>query len=165
MPDGGAERVAEDAEERKVGRHVNAGEEVGEGVVEEEVALEHDLWAELHVDDVRDEQGYLAEEEEEHYAHEHERDAAVEFAGRVAELPLAPLDLGELARDEGVDEDEDGQGYDEDEGNVEPDVEELLEEGVVAESGVHGDVVADLVGGRASRILLWPEMVNHVKNG
>ena len=57
--------MAEDAEERKVGRHVNAGEEVGEGVVEEEVALEHDLRAELHVDDVRDEQGYLAEEEEE----------------------------------------------------------------------------------------------------
>lgn len=41
--DGVAEGLAKEAEQGEVGRHVDAGEEVGERVVEEKVALVHDL--------------------------------------------------------------------------------------------------------------------------
>lgn len=41
--DGVAEGLSKEAEEGEVGRHVDAREEVGERVVEEEVALVHDL--------------------------------------------------------------------------------------------------------------------------
>ena len=142
-PDGVAKVLTEETVESKVGRQVDANEKVGERVVNEELLLIQNLCLVLD-EDMRDGQGNLTDQENEHDHDEHDGDIAID-GGYGAKQTLTGSDLNELVDDEYIYNQENEDGQTKDEWNIEIDVQDGAHDRVASEFGELGPKVRDLL--------------------